>query len=68
MRETAIHRVTIELTNGTRIVMAPAWPTLPIQIVLPDVTGRIGKVLDVQVEDLLSILERIVNAKTATPP
>jgi hypothetical protein len=65
MKAIGIKRVTIELTSGTQIVMAPAFPSLPAQMILPDVTGRIGKVLDLAVDDLLGILGRIIDERRA---
>lgn len=62
----AIKRVTIELSSGAKIVLAPMYSTLPAQFVMPDVSGRIGRVLDIDVNDLLGILGRI-QAERATP-
>ena len=59
MKRTAIRRVTIELTSGTQIVLAPGCPSLSAQVVLPCCSGRIGRVLEVSVSELLEILQRI---------
>lgn len=59
MIKTAIKRVTIELSSGAQIVMAPAWPTLPIQFVMPGALGRLGEVIEIPADNLLSILEGI---------
>lgn len=59
MKRSAIKRVTIELSSGAKIVLAPMYPSLPAQFVMPDCSGRIGRVLDIGVDDLLGILGRI---------
>lgn len=60
MKRAGIKRVTIELSSGAQIVMAPGWPGLPVQFIMPDVTGRIGKVIELSVEQLLNILADLV--------
>lgn len=67
MKATGIQRVTIELTSGTQIVLAPRYPTLPAQVILPDCSGRVGKVLDIGVDDLLGILGRIRDERATEP-
>lgn len=53
---TGIKRVTIELSSGAQIVMAPEFKSLPIQFVMPGVSGRIGQVIEITVDQLLQIL------------
>ena len=59
MKKTAIHRVLIEFTNGLQIVLAPAYPTLPVQIIKPSVTGRIGEVIEITADDLIGVLQKL---------
>ncbi len=61
--KTGIKRVTIELSSGAQIVMAPGF-RLPIQFVMPDGSGRIGKVIEIEVEQLLEILTDLIREKT----
>lgn len=67
MKRTAIKRVTIELSSGAQIVMAPEYPTLPLQFVMPSGSGRIGKVLEIGVDDFIGILGRILKERSAEP-
>lgn len=59
MIRTAIKRVTIELSSGAQIVLAPGYPTMPAQFVMPDCTGRIGRVLEISVDELLGVLATV---------
>lgn len=54
--KTGIKRVTIELSSGAQIVMAPGLKSLPIQFVMPGAFGRIGQVIEIEVDQLLKIL------------
>ena len=63
-REGAIRRVTIELSSGAQIVLAPRFPSLPAQFVMPGICGRLGEILEISVDDLIAILQQVREEKS----
>lgn len=61
---TGIKRVTIELSSGAQIVMAPEFKSLPIQFVMPGVSGRIGEVIEISADELIKLLADLIREKS----
>jgi len=61
--KSGIKTVTIEMENGTKIVFAPSWPSLPVQIIRRKWSGLMETPIEISVEDFMALLERMRTGK-----